>query len=710
MAKGGSMKGHMQSHSRGRTTYAVLLLLAFGVAIFGVIILHKLRERRIFNLLVKDKQIELIHVKLLLQKERDHTKEAKRKTEEMKSKMQWLRMQKRDLESRIMEMRSTISSLKDEQRIIEVSLEEKQYEIKMLREKLTEMNAEEYQAKLSSESLQLNETESDIPVKVWSVSADDPSNPAINFTIKAAGTKEATGGETEELHESIKRNNQKSSIENIHRNTTRQGEDREQAQDGEGSADWRSNTGEQELTTAQEDVSDNIKSSTVFQNLDGERETTDSSKTGEIFLEEKRYDNGDSSAETINHSGRVQKHIKEVGAVDTTDWEKHGAATGGDFVDSQGNNEESEQKYKDGMKLEMKENHKNTDASRVKQEQMRKTKGKSQHIIAKSKVTESGANTEKRSVVSMRNRKFFKEIQESATNERVGGSKQEKQKQKQEKSMKTDSRNKYGPEDHMIGMTYKPQRFKNLEEGFGYQVRSEPEQKLDMTRHRMQDDNSNLDDGPPHKTAHKKSAGTKEGILEGRKPDTNEIAEEEQEREVNNTESEMSQSSQEVPTKRAPSNDNRVSKDTRNKESDETTQSQEAIGITREHQEQEQADSLANSSEHANISDRGVNAYDLQVENDQETGVIDHSKGISQEVRYQKLSSTARAEEENNTIFTDTEQRLAGNLHSSSTHVKNAEMAFKDGNLDTENDKETEEEDHSEGSVANMEEEGEDVN
>lgn len=67
MAKGGSMKGHMQSHSRGRTTYAVLLLLAFGVAIFGVIILHKLRERRIFNLLVKDKQIELIHVKLLLQ-------------------------------------------------------------------------------------------------------------------------------------------------------------------------------------------------------------------------------------------------------------------------------------------------------------------------------------------------------------------------------------------------------------------------------------------------------------------------------------------------------------------------------------------------------------------------------------------------------------------------------------------------------------------
>ncbi|XP_049399438.1 uncharacterized protein LOC125863297 [Solanum stenotomum] len=710
MAKGGSMKGHMQSHNRGRTTYAVLLLLAFGVAIVGVIILHKLRERRIFNLLVKDKQIELIHLKLLLQKERDHTNEAKRKAEEMKSKMQWLRMQKRDLESRIMEMRSTISSLKDEQRIIEVALEEKQDEIKMLREEVTEMNSEESQAKLLSESLQQNETESDIPVKVWSVSADDPSNPAINFTTKAAGTKEATGGETEEQHESIKRDDQKNSTTNIHRKATRQGEDRGQAQDGEGSADWRSNTGEQELTTTQEDVSDNI-SSTVFQTLDGKRETTDSSKTGEIFLEEKRYDNGDSSVETINHSGQVQKHSKEVGAIDATDWKEHGAAIGGDFADSQGNNQESGRKYNDGMKLEMKENHRSTDASRVKQEQIRKTKGKNLRIIAKSKVTESGANTERRSIVSMRNRKFFKEIQESATNERVRGSKQEKQKHKQEKSMIKDSRNKYGPEDCMIGMTYKPQRFKNLEEDFGNQVRSEPEQKLDMTRQRMQDDNSNLDDAPPHKTTPKKSAGSEEGILEGRKSDTNEIAEEGQEREVNNTVSEMSQSSQEVPTKTAASNVNRVSKDTGNKKTDETTQSQEAIGIIREHQEQEQADSLTNSSEHANISERDVKAYDLQVENDQETGVIDQSRGISQEVRYQKLSSTARAEEENNSIFTDTEQRLAGNLHSSSTHVKNAEMAFKDGNLDTENDKETEEEeDHSEGYAANMEEEGEDVN
>ncbi|XP_055801491.1 uncharacterized protein LOC129870675 [Solanum dulcamara] len=717
MAKGGSMKGHMQSHnmngSKGRTTYVVLLLLAFGVATFGVMILHKLRERRIFNLLVKDQEIELIHLKLLLQKEREHTKEAKRKAEEMKSKMQWIRTQRRDLESKIMEMKSTISSLQDEQRVIEVALEEKQDEIKMLTEKLTEMNLKDSQAKLLSESVQQNEAEIDIPVKVWSVSADDPSNPTINFTTKAAGTKEATGGETEQLRESIKRDDQKNSAENIHRKATRQGEDRGQAQDGEGSADWRSNTGEREsreLRTAQEDVPGDI-SSTIFQTLDGKRETTNNSKSEEIFLEEKRYDNGDSSVETINHSGQVQKQSKEVGVIDATDWEEHGTAA--DFADSQGNNQESRQKYKDGMKLEMKEKHKSTDASRVKQEHIRKTKGKSRRIIAEKKVTGSGGNTEKRSIVSMRNRKLFKEIQESATNERVGGSKQEKQKHKQEKSMNPYRRNEYDPEDHRIDMIQKTQRFKNLEENFGNQVRFKPEQKLDMRKQRMQDDNSNLDDAPRRKTAPntKKPAGAQEGIREGRKSDTNEITEKGQEREANNTESEMSRSSQEVPTKTAASNVNRVSKDTRNKKSDETTQSLEAIGIIREHQEQEQADSLPNFSEHANISERDVKADDLQVENDQETGgVVDQSRGISQEVRYQKLNSTARAEEENNTIFIDTEQRLGGNLHSSSTHVRNAEMAFKDSNLDTENDKETEDEDHSIGSAANLEEEGEDVN
>ncbi|PHT73128.1 hypothetical protein T459_23913 [Capsicum annuum] len=360
MAKGGSMKGHIHSHhnngSRGRSTHAVLVLLAFGVAIFGVVIVHKLRERRMFNMLVKDKEIELIHLKLLLQvhslhllcrvmchvscvsvslfsvSEREHAKEAKTKAEEMKSKMQWVRMQKRDLESRILEMKSTISSLKDEQRIIEVALEEKQAEINMLTEKLTETNREDSRAKLISESVQQKEAEIDIPVKIWSMSADDPSNPT-NLT-------KAAGGETEVLRESVERDEQKNSTtENIPRNADQsalkrdeavQGEDRGQAQDGEQES--------QELRTAQEDVPGD-KNSTIFQTLDGKRKTIDSPKTGEIFLEEKRYDLENASMESINRSGQVQKQSKDAGVVNAADWKEHGTTIGGDqgnFEDSQG--------------------------------------------------------------------------------------------------------------------------------------------------------------------------------------------------------------------------------------------------------------------------------------------------------------------------------------------------------------------------------------
>ncbi|KAJ8561112.1 hypothetical protein K7X08_027302 [Anisodus acutangulus] len=714
MAKGGSVKGHMQSQnngSRGRT-YAVLVLLAFGVAIFGVMILHKLRERRIFNLHVKDKETELIDLKLLLQKERERLKEAKRKGDEMKSKMQRLRTQKRDLESSSMEMKSTISSLKDEQRIIEVALEEKQDEIKMLREKLTEKNQEDFQAKLLSESLQQKDAETDLSVKIWSVSADDPSNPRINFTTKAAGRKEETGGEAEELQESLERNDQKNSTENIHGKAdesvlkrdeaTRQGEKR--------------NTGEQESQesrTAQEDVPGNR--STVFQTLDGKRETADSSRAGESFLEEKRYNSDDASRETIDHSGQVQKPSKEDGVLDAPDREEHGTAIQGDqgnFADSQGNSQLSGRNSKSGLKLEMNDNPKNRHTSRVNHENIRRTKEKSRRIIAESKDDESGGNTEKGSIANKRNRKFFKEIRESETNERVGDSKQEIQDHKEEKNMEPHSMNESGSQDHRIDMTYKTQQFKDMEEKFRNQIRSEQEQKPDMRRQKIQDGSSNLDDAPPRKTLPNpmKFAGTEEGIREGRESDTNEIIEKGQEREANNMESEMSWNSQEVPTKTAASKVNSVSKEARNEKPDETAQSQGATGNNREREKQKQADNLHNSSEHANIAERDVKADDLQVENDQETeGEVDQSRGVSQEARYQKPNSTARAEEKNNTIFRDTEQRLAGNLHSSPTHVTNAEMHLEDNNLDAENGKEPEDEDHAKSSAANLEEEGKDM-
>ncbi|KAJ6383415.1 hypothetical protein OIU78_026823 [Salix suchowensis] len=174
MAAGGSHIGSGNGN-RGKP-YGLILLLAFGAALLGVMVLHKLRERRIFNLLVEEKDQELISLQLLLQKERERSKEMKRKTEEMKAKIYSLRTQKMELDRRLLEMRSTIGSMKDEQKIMESALEERQSEIKMLRETSKGAGKETLQMVALRESLKQKEAEiedlkrrlDEYPAKIWS--------------------------------------------------------------------------------------------------------------------------------------------------------------------------------------------------------------------------------------------------------------------------------------------------------------------------------------------------------------------------------------------------------------------------------------------------------------------------------------------------------------------------------------------------------------
>ncbi|PON80567.1 hypothetical protein PanWU01x14_001230 [Parasponia andersonii] len=179
------------SNSRSGRPYGLMLILAFGAALLGVMILHKLRERRIFNLLLKDKDRDLFSLHLLLQKERDFVKEVKRKNEEMKAKIYSLRTQKMELDRRLIEMQSTIDSLKDEQRTMEAAIEEKQNEIMLLRIQ-QEMDNEKESSQLVALTERLKQKEAEIedlkhrlqyPEKVWSVSTDDPSNPPLNLTM-----------------------------------------------------------------------------------------------------------------------------------------------------------------------------------------------------------------------------------------------------------------------------------------------------------------------------------------------------------------------------------------------------------------------------------------------------------------------------------------------------------------------------------------------
>ncbi|XVE66243.1 hypothetical protein DITRI_Ditri08aG0064700 [Diplodiscus trichospermus] len=206
-----SHKGNGNGH-RGRP-YGLMLLLAFGIALLGVMALHKLRERRIFNLLVEEKSRQLISLRQLLQKEKEHTKEMKRKAEETKAKIYSLRNQKMELDRGLLEMQSTIDSLKDEQKTMESELEEKQKEIKLLRDKAMEPENENPQVVALTATLKQKEAEIEdlmhrleSPVRVWSVSTDDPSNLPVNVAVTASMEQkekaEFRHEEGERVHES----------------------------------------------------------------------------------------------------------------------------------------------------------------------------------------------------------------------------------------------------------------------------------------------------------------------------------------------------------------------------------------------------------------------------------------------------------------------------------------------------------------------------
>ncbi|KAI3989951.1 hypothetical protein MKX01_003654 [Papaver californicum] len=191
MAMGGGGSGSMKysNSSRGLRPYAMMLLLAFGAAVFGVMVLHKFRERRIFSLLIKDKDRYIITLQLLLQKERDYNKEMKKKLEELKGKTHSLRTQKMNLNNKIMGWQSTAASLKEEARVMEAELEEKKNELKLLKER--ELNSSKDISQVSALTALLKQKETELqemknrlenPVNVWSVIAEYPANPHVSLT------------------------------------------------------------------------------------------------------------------------------------------------------------------------------------------------------------------------------------------------------------------------------------------------------------------------------------------------------------------------------------------------------------------------------------------------------------------------------------------------------------------------------------------------
>ncbi|GAB2262910.1 hypothetical protein Droror1_Dr00003907 [Drosera rotundifolia] len=175
--KGGNSSNGSNNHQKARP-YA-LLLLAFAMAFLVVMVLHKFRERQVLALVAAENDQQLVALHSLLQTEQLRHQKAKKKILQIK--------ERHKVEAK--QMQSTISSLNGERDKLHAALKAKNHEIKKLREQQLSYSNQLSQVAALREILKQKEFEIEelksqqlTPVKVWSVSSDDPSSQPTDLT------------------------------------------------------------------------------------------------------------------------------------------------------------------------------------------------------------------------------------------------------------------------------------------------------------------------------------------------------------------------------------------------------------------------------------------------------------------------------------------------------------------------------------------------
>ncbi|KAF5948383.1 hypothetical protein HYC85_014340 [Camellia sinensis] len=320
------------------------------------------------------------------------------------------------LDSRILEMQSTISSLKDEQRTMESSLEEKQNEIKLLQEKEIETGKEDPQVIALTETLKQKEAEIEglkrrleYPIKVWSVSTDDPSNPAVNLTETASmtwrdkneegGMKEVSGGFHESTRYRAFENSSRGVDESLNEYTAYRDGDgstrhEDRREDSVGFADTGETTGEH---------SQKLENS--------EKSANEDSRDGLGIKEET---NNANVTEAIVSHGDVLKTKSEDGDTEVMDGKEHGLVQieERENLDSQGGeNQQLGMNSRGGIKMEMPDDLQAGAGYRArgKHGYASKPKEKRWRILARKRRNEGSMNAENEEDVSKRSRRFHKD-------------------------------------------------------------------------------------------------------------------------------------------------------------------------------------------------------------------------------------------------------------------------------------------------------------
>lgn len=303
----------------------------------------------------------------MLQKERDYVKEVKLKNDEMKAKIYSLRIQKMELDRRLLEMQSTIDSLKDEERTMEAAIEEKQNEIRMLKLQ-QEMGNEKESAQVVTLTERLNQKEAEIedlkhrlqyPEKVWSVSTDDPSHSPVNFTVRKDQKSKtgADGNSNKTVTGEFGSDDRKEMISN-------QMDKFEDLQDQSIKEDGVSTSGEKSSDEGQ-----------------GKKSTEDSGESSGRNVREENY--GGNSSYAISENGGKD--------MDGEGLEIRGNGQMGKHENPQDEGQENLGAAKDGMKMEIRDDSGNGVESRArgKRGSVSNRKGKRWRLLAKNRRLEN---------------------------------------------------------------------------------------------------------------------------------------------------------------------------------------------------------------------------------------------------------------------------------------------------------------------------------
>ncbi|BAF15929.1 Os04g0636200 [Oryza sativa Japonica Group] len=180
------------SNNKRPPPYLLLLLLALGAAALSVGILHKMRERRVFSILLQERDQQLISLQALLQKEQEISKEMRRKMDELEAKTSVLSIERTELKNKLMDSETTTTYLTNTQKELEAALVEKEGHINQMKENAAASGPEQMAA--IKELLQQKEAElEEIKTKLHDYKKSDTN---ISESILVGTNNENTTSDT----------------------------------------------------------------------------------------------------------------------------------------------------------------------------------------------------------------------------------------------------------------------------------------------------------------------------------------------------------------------------------------------------------------------------------------------------------------------------------------------------------------------------------